>query len=313
MSAKKLTGLGRGLGALIPQKKDQGSDAPTVGSVPSPRLIAALTPAPATPVESRAEANTDRRDGRPFEIPLASIMVNPEQPRVQFRHQELEDLMNSIKEHGIIQPLTVTLMPGGGYELIAGERRYRAAKMLGLLTVPVTVRAADDNTHKLVLALIENIQREDLNALEEARAYGRLIEEFGLTQEAVAKQVGKARSTVANTVRLLDLPREVQDAIAAGVVSAGSARAMLSLPDQTSQLKFFRKLIAGKMSTREAEKGVRAAGGNTRKDPAIMGDEESLRHSLGTKVEIKKRSGQGSVIISFYSDEEYGDLMRKLR
>jgi ParB family transcriptional regulator, chromosome partitioning protein len=306
-SAKKFSGLGRGLSALIPQKKD----APVGGSVPSPRVMAALTPVSA---DSRSdEPKTDRRDGRPFEIPLAAIVANPEQPRAQFRHQELEDLMNSIKEHGIIQPLTVSRLPGGGYELIAGERRFRAAKMLGLATVPVTVRSTDDSTNKLVLALIENIQREDLNALEEARAYGRLISEFGLTQDMVAKQVGKARSTVANTVRLLDLPREVQDAIAAGVVSAGSARAMLSLPDTASQLKFFRKLIAGKMSTRDAEAGVRSAGGQTRKDPAVLGDEETLRRTLGTKVEIKKRNGQGSIVISFYSDEEYGEVLGRLR
>jgi ParB family chromosome partitioning protein len=118
---------------------------------------------------------------------------------------------------------------------------------------------------------------------------------------------------VANTVRLLDLPREVQDAIAAGVVSAGSARAMLSLPDTASQLKFFRKLIAGKMSTRDAEAGVRSAGGQTRKDPAVLGDEETLRRTLGTKVEIKKRNGQGSIVISFYSDEEYGEVLGRLR
>ncbi len=283
-TAKKFTGLGRGLGALIPQKSVASSDTTSV-----------------------AELQT----GTPLEIPLTSIVANPEQPRTHFKHQELEDLMNSIREHGILQPITVSQV-SGGYEIIAGERRFRAAKMLGLATVPVFVRETDPQD-KLVLALIENIQREDLNPLEEARAYNRLFSEFGLTQEAVAQQVGKARSTVANTVRLLDLPEEVQEAIAAGIVPSGSARAMLALPDTESQLAFFRKLVAGGMTSREAEAGVRSAGGRSRKDPAVLADEEMLRNKLGTRVEIKKRNGQGSVVISFFSDEEYKEVVDKLR
>ena len=286
-TTKKFSGLGRGLGALIPQ-----------------RPVASLASSDATSV---AESPT----GIPLEIPLTAIVANPEQPRTHFNHQELEDLMHSIKEHGILQPITVSLV-AGGYEIIAGERRFRAAKMLGLATVPVFVREADPQ-EKLVLALIENIQREDLNPLEEARAYERLFTEFGLTQEAVAQQVGKARSTVANTVRLLDLPEEVQQAIAAGIVPSGSARAMLALPDTESQLAFFRKLVAGRMTSREAEAGVRSAGGRSRKDPSVLAVEEELRNKLGTRVEIKKRNGQGSVVISFFSDEEYADVISKLR
>jgi ParB family chromosome partitioning protein len=301
MSTKKFSGLGRGLGALIPQKP---------AAAPQPQAAASAV---ATAVASGTES--DGRAGAPnvLQVRVAEIVANPEQPRAVFRHQELEDLMNSIREHGILQPLTVTRRPDGGYELIAGERRFRSAKMLGMETVPVLVREADLQD-KLVLALIENIQREDLNPLEEARAYGRLLGEFGLTQEVVAKQVGKARSTVANIVRLLDLPKEVQEAIGAGIVPAGSARAMLSLPDAESQLAFFRKLVADRMTSREAEAGVRrAVGRTTRKDPAVLAIEEQLRNALGARVEIKKRNGKGAVTICFYSDEEYADIVRMLQ
>jgi ParB family chromosome partitioning protein len=296
MSSKRMSGLGRGLGALIPQK-----------SAPAAASTEAASAVPVQKEDGAAPA------GSPLQIPVSSITANPEQPRAVFRHQELEDLMNSIREHGILQPLTVTQRPGGGYELIAGERRFRAAKMLGLTHVPVTVRTADAHD-KLLLALIENIQREDLNPLEEARGYERLVEEFGLTQEQVSKKVGKARSTVANAMRLLALPQEVRDAIAAGIVPAGSARAMLALPDTESQLAFFRKLLAGTMSTREVEAGVRRESGKAgRKDPALLADEELLRNSLGTRVEVKKRGGRGTIVITFYSDEEYSGLVAALR
>ncbi|HTM68713.1 MAG TPA: ParB/RepB/Spo0J family partition protein [Candidatus Binatia bacterium] len=294
--SKKLSGLGRGLGALIPQRP-------------------ASAPASAQPQAATAVREDDGvvRGTGVLNVPISAISANPEQPRAVFRHQELEDLMNSIREHGIIQPLTVSARPGGGYELIAGERRFRAAKMLGLSTVPVTVRNNADSKDKLVLALIENIQREDLNPMEEARAYDRLMGEFGLTQEIVAQKVGKARSTVANMLRLLGLPEEIRDAIAAGVVPAGSARAMLALPDDASRIAFFRKLVAGHLSTRDVEAGVRRENGvAAKKDPAILGAEETLRNALGTRVEIKKRGGKGAFIVSFYSDEEYGELLRRL-
>jgi ParB family chromosome partitioning protein len=297
MPTKKLSGLGRGLGALIPQK-------------PIVAASASAMSAAATAVGSGDESA--RMHVGVFNVPVSEIVANPEQPRSVFKHQELEDLMNSIKEHGILQPLTVSPRAGGGYEIIAGERRFRASKMLGLESVPVVVRDADQHD-KLVLALIENLQREDLNPLEEARAYERLVGEFEMTQEQVAKSVGKARSTVANTLRLLGLPEEVRDAIAAGIVPAGSARAMLSLPDRESQLAFFRKLVEGNFTTRDVEAGVRrAVGREVKKDPALLGAEEQLRAALGTRVEIKKHGGKGNFTISFFSDEEYEGLLRKL-
>lgn len=290
---KKLSGLGRGLGSLIPQKS-----APAVSDAVSPAIETASPRADASDMVLR--------------VPVADIAANPEQPRQFFHRAELEDLMNSVREHGIIQPLTVTRRAEGGYELIAGERRLRAATMLGLATVPVIVRAEETDDDKLVLALIENIQRADLNAVEEARAYARLVDEFSMTQEDVAKQVGKARPTVANMLRLLELPAEIQEGIASGAISAGSARALLALPDDEARLAHFRRLQEQKLSTRDVEAGVRKAKGSSLRDPAVVAAEENLRDSLGARVDIKKRNGQGTIAISFYSDDEFEGIVGTL-
>jgi len=287
--ATKLSGLGRGLGSLIPSKNEK-----------APAAVATMAPTEA------------KQDNKVIFVPIAAISINPEQPRTSFRHSELEDLTNSIREHGIIQPLVVTQKPDGGFELIAGERRLRASKLLNLPTVPVMVRPASSRD-KLLLALIENIQREDLNPIEEARAYGKLVAAFNLTQEGVARKVGKARSTVANTMRLLELPEEIQQAIAAGTIAAGSARAILGLKDDKSRLDFFHKLVGHQVSTRQVETGVRRAGAKRRKDPSVLAIEEELRNRLGTRVEVKKRAGRGSLVISFFSEEEFDSLLKHLR
>jgi len=294
---QKSIGLGRGLGSLIPTKQ------PSAVSPTAAPVATALAIAP-EPLLDRGE--------RVLQIPVTDIVANAEQPRLTFGHQELEDLMNSIREHGIIQPLTVSAKPDGGYELIAGERRFRAAKMLGMSTVPAIVRSAKKDD-KLILALIENIQREDLNPLEEAGGYQRLTEEFGLTQEEISRKVGKARSTVANVIRLLELPQEIRDAISSDELSAGSARAILALKDDDSRLAFFRKLMSQRMSTRQVETAVRRKAGGGRREPAIAAAEEELRDKYGVRVEIKKRNGQGSVVMSFFSDEEYEELLEKLK
>lgn len=285
---KKTSGLGRGLGSLIPQRAAATPSAPSIPSAPS-------------------------ASGQPLLVPVARLVVNPEQPRLSFRHHELEELTESIRQHGIIQPLVVTPRPDGNFEIVAGERRLRAAKLLNLPNVPVIVRPAAGGRDKLVLALIENLQREDLNPMEEARAYQRLSQEFSLTQEEIAKKVGKSRPAVANTVRLLELPEEIRQAVADGRLSAGSARAILGLNDDKSRLAFFRKMMAGNKTTREAEAGVRRVSGRRgRKDPAVAAAEDQLRQALGARVEIRKRSGKGSIAVSFYSEEEYADLVRKL-
>jgi len=288
-----MSGLGRGLGSLIPPKAERA-------------------PAPAAETAVAVSAPGSRGENQVLHVPVSQIVANPQQPRSVFRHRELEELTNSIREHGIIQPLVVSPRSGGGYELIAGERRLRAAKLLNLPFVPVIVRSAAAR-EKLLLALIENIQRQDLNAIEEAGAYVKLAEEFGLTQEGVAQKVGKARSTVANTIRLLELPPEIQQAIGSGELSAGNARAILGLKDDKSRLAFFRKIMGRKTTTREAEAGVRKTAGGKRQDPAIAAAEEQIRNALGAKVEIRKRGGRGSVVVAFYSEEEYQALVAKLQ
>jgi ParB family chromosome partitioning protein len=278
-------GLGRGLNSLIPPKKI---------------------------IQTFSAADTPSGN-RLFDIPIKNIRPNPKQPREDFGYQDLEDLINSIKEHGILQPLIVTKIDGENYELIAGERRYRAAKFLNLKTVPAIVRTAKDQ-EKLELALIENIQRKNLNPVEEGRAFQRLINEFNLTQEEVARRVGKSRSVVANTLRLLRLPEEILQALRSGKIKESHGRTLLSLPDEKSQLKYFLKVLKNEMNVRDTENVARKIKGVRQKktDPALVAKEELLRSVFGTKVEIKKRGTKGQIIIHFYSDEEYRDIIRKI-
>jgi len=280
-------GLGRGLNSLIPPKK----------------IIQAFS----------SGAEEAPQGVRLVDVPVKNIRPNPKQPREDFGYQDLEDLINSIKEHGILQPLVVTKIDSENYELIAGERRFRAAKFLNLRTVPAIVRTAKDQ-EKLELALIENIQRKNLNPIEEGRAFQRLMDEFNLTQEEVAVRVGKSRSVVANTLRLLSLPEEVLQALRSGKIKESHGRTLLSLPDEKSQLKYFSKILKNKMTVRDMEGAARKARGAKQKkvDPALAAKEELLRGVFGTKVEIKKRGGKGQIIIHFYSDEEYSDIIRKI-
>ncbi len=301
MAATKKTGLGRGLGSLIPQGGDSTGAAVKERAKDRSETVRARDDENVTVAAVEAV----------FEIELADIVANPDQPRVSFGHQELEELTDSIREHGILQPLAVTPVDDGGYEIIAGERRFRAAKMAGLKSVPVVVRKTDPK-EKLVLALIENIQREDLNPIEEARAYERLTRDFGMTQEDVAKKVGKGRSTVANLMRLLDLPEEILRAVETGKVSAGSARALIGVTDDRERMRMFRKLVSGGMTTRDVESGARQATGKGKKDPSVAAVEEDLRDRYGTKVAVTNRQGKGRITMNFYSEEEFKDLVGKL-
>jgi len=279
-------GLGRGLNSLIPSKK----------------VIQAF---------SEAEAP---QGVRLIDVPVKNIRPNPKQPREDFGYQDLEDLINSIKEHGILQPLIVTKIDGENYELIAGERRYRAAKFLNLRTVPAVVRTVKDQ-EKLELALVENIQRKNLNPIEEARAFSRLMQEFNLTQENVAERIGKSRPVVANALRLLGLPEEIQQALRSGKIKESHARTLLALSDEKSQIKYFAKILKGELSVRETENAVRRAKGVRQtkiNNPILAAKEEAIRGALGTKVEIKKRGERGQVIIHFYSDEELNNLVKKI-
>lgn len=240
-------------------------------------------------------------------LALDRLDPNPLQPRGGMDPKRLEELAASIRESGIVQPILVRRL-GDRYQIIAGERRFRAAQMLGLATVPVTIREVKDED-LLELALVENIQREDLTPLEEAQAYQRLQEEFGLTQEHVAKKVGRERSTVANTLRLLKLPREVRELLAAGKLDAGHARALLALDTTKDQVGLGRETARRGLSVREVERRVALlkaprARQAPRKDPNTRAAEERLRAVLGTKVEIRRRGKGGVLRVAFQSEAE---------
>jgi ParB family chromosome partitioning protein len=254
---------------------------------------------------------------RILHVPLSDIVPNPHQPRREFHPEELQELASSIREYGVLQPLVVTEKDNGMFELIAGERRLRASREAGLRNVPVIVRTADDQ-RKLELALIENIQREDLSPIEEALSYAKLIDEFSQTQEQVAARVGKSRSVVANTLRLLNLPDEMQRALSDGRISMSMARVLCGMDHPAERQAMFERMQKGDYTVREAEIASRARknpGGAraSSKDVNLLAMEEDLRGALGTKVAIKKRGGRGSILIDFYSDEELDGLVDRLK
>lgn len=249
------------------------------------------------------------------EVSIDKILPGRYQPRADFDSEKIRELADSIRARGIIQPLVVKPAEGERFELIAGERRWRAAREAGLTSVPVVVRSAADG-ETLELALIENLQREDLNPIEAARAYRQLVETFDLTQEEVAAQVGKDRSSVANHLRLLKLPVEVQEELMGGRISMGHARAILSAGSREAQLKMCKAIVARGLSVREAEELVRKraapAGkkkrGHANKDIYINDLEGKMRTSLGTKVAIRTTGKGGTIEVSFYSREELNRL-----
>ncbi|MEK7084385.1 MAG: ParB/RepB/Spo0J family partition protein, partial [Patescibacteria group bacterium] len=244
--------LGKGLSSLIPQQR-KTVHKETAGGDSSSRI---------------------------WHIPITEIAPNAEQPRKTFSHHELEQLVLSVKQHGILQPVLVTEKGDGGYELIAGERRLRAAQIAGLLTVPAIVRTATQK-EKLELAVIENVMRQDLNPIEEAFAYRRLAEEFSLTQEEIASRVGKSRPVIANMTRLLDLPDEIQRALIDGTITIGKGVALLSLKDPKEQIAVFRSMAGERATVRDvervvSEKGVQSRKGSVRRDPNVMAQERLL-------------------------------------
>jgi ParB family transcriptional regulator, chromosome partitioning protein len=244
-------------------------------------------------------------------VPVSAITPNPMQPRTALDPDALGELAASIREHGLIQPLVVTQQGPERFQLIAGERRWQAARLAGLPTVPVIVKEATPQ-QTLELALVENIQRADLNPLEEASAFRQLVEEFGLTQEQVADRVGKSRVTVTNTLRLLRLPAEVKQALADGTLHEGHARALLALPTPEAQLAALKVVIHKALSVRQTEELVRRllAEPPPKKaerpaNPETEALEEEFRETLGTKVNLyRSRKGQGRLVIHFYSEEE---------
>ena len=276
-------GLGRGLDALLP-------GAGAAGAPPGPR-----------------------------EIDIDLIAPNPEQPRTNFPPEQLRELAASIREHGVIQPLVASAEPEGGYRLIAGERRLQAARLAGLATVPVVVREAA-GAELLELALVENIQRADLNPVEEALAYRRLLDEYGLTQEEAARRVGRSRAAVANAVRLLQLEPEIRRGLVAGDIREGHARALLGLPAGQTRLDLWREVARRRLSVRETEAAVRRALADPpdappRERPAtpLRELETSLRRALGTRVTVTGGRGGGArIAIETYSAEELDAVCERL-
>lgn len=279
-------GLGRGLDALIP------SGAPALPS--------------GEPAASPAA-------GAPLELDIDLIAPNPEQPRTHFDPEALRELADSIREHGVVQPLVVSRDPAGGYRLIAGERRLQAARLAGRRTVPVVIREAAGRD-LLELALIENLQRADLNPIEVAAAYRRLVDEHGYTQEQVALRVGKSRAAVANALRLLQLEPEIRRSVAAGEISEGHARALLAIPEGARRLEAWREVVRRQLSVRETEALARRAAAapaepasppspSRRRTPS--GDlEMRLRRVLGTRVTVVPRGEGARIVIDCYSEDE---------
>lgn len=302
MSEPRRRALGRGLGALI-----TSTETPSAGDDPGA--------AGAPPVEQNVRL-----------IPVVAIQPNPRQPRTRFDDAALDELAASIRTHGVIQPLVLTANPRRPdlYWLVAGERRWRAAQRAGLHAVPALVRDADDR-QLVELALIENLQRADLDALEEARAYATLLEEFGLTQAEVAERVGKSRSAVANTVRLLNLPDALQAALADGLLSPGHARALLPLPNEATMLFALEQIRGRDLTVRETEalvkrllaQAAQPLATRTESSPAVLAQvahmEERFRLALGTRVALNRNDdGSGRLVIHFYSDADLEALYRSV-
>lgn len=290
--------LGRGLGALIADAAEE----------PQPREVV---------VSAMQELN------------LADIRPNPFQPRTEFDEEALNELAASIKSIGIVQPITVRTVEGGKYEIIAGERRYRASKLAGLTTIPAYIRKTEDDS-LLELALIENIQREDLNAIEVAISYQRLIDECQLTQDALSERVGKKRATIANYLRLLKLPAQIQLALRDKKISMGHARAIISIEDPDTQFMIFEQILKYDFSVRKVEEIVRELS-NPQPEPEPVpepvvekpkktneiGDyielQKHLSRCFDTKVELKRNeNGKGKIVIAFRSDEELEKIIELL-
>ena len=253
------------------------------------------------------------------EVPVASVAPNPEQPRRIFDPDELQQLADSIAAHGVLQPVVV-VEEGDGFTLIAGERRLRAVTLLGHETIPAVVRTANE-LERLELALVENIQRSDLNALDEAQAYRHLMDEFGLTQERVAERVCKSRSAVANSLRILETSASVQRAVADGSISGGHAKALAGLDNQTQQEVVLAAVVSRSLSVRQTEELVAASrsaedGPRAKReravDPDIQRMEAQMREALGTKVSIAAGRKGGRITITWYDDEDLGRLVDRL-
>ncbi|GBC94723.1 Chromosome-partitioning protein Spo0J [bacterium HR16] len=257
-----------------------------------------------------------------MEVPLSAIVPNPDQPRRDMDEGGIEELAASIREHGVLQPVIIQPLPDGRYQLIAGERRCRAARVAGLSTVPAIVRHVSEE-ERLELALVENVQREDINAVDEAIAYRTLMERFGMTQEEVAHKVGKSRTAVANTLRLLTLDTEILNGLREGKISEGHARALLMAPEE-ARLEMYHRAVRSGWSVRETERAARAANRQlspavpsvsretSDPDPHILALEDRLRNALATRVQIRHSNGRGTIEIHFYDLDDLSRIIETI-
>jgi len=281
--------LGKGLGALIPT---------------------ATGPVPQQTIQKITQETLRQTGEQIWQIPISQIEPNPEQPRKNFSRLEMDELTNSIREYGIIQPLILTKIAPGKYEIVAGERRWRAAQLLELKTVPAIVRTMTE-MEKFEISLLENVQRQDLNPMERARAYQRLTDEFGLNQERIAQKLGKARATIANALRLLVLPTSVQQAIESGRITESHAKTLLSIEDPVKQEIFLKRILGLGLSVRETEEMLKGqhAGHHAVGHSRFIDQERLLSQKLNSLVKIKQQKRGGKIVIGFTSDGELKQLI----
>ncbi len=321
MKEERQGGLGKGLAALIPSGPNAPQRRPKLGDSAADVILGAKAPKPGvkgaptigtTPQRKPAAIGATYR-----EIPIGQIVPNPKQPRTVFDEEELAELVHSIKEFGLLQPIVVRPSPEGGFELIMGERRWRASSKAGLSTIPAIVRDTEDES-LLRDALLENIHRVQLNPLEEAHAYSQLLEEFGVTQNELADRIGRSRPQVTNTLRLLKLPVEVQKRVAAGVLSHGHARALLGLEDPAAMIELAGRIVAEGLSVRATEEAVtlykREGKAPAKKQPAptpryFTEQAERLSDRFDTKVTVTMGKRKGKMVVEFGDQEDFERIL----
>lgn len=287
------------------------------------RGLSALLKDPENDINSATDKNADKVVGNIIELEIDAIEINPFQPRSNFNEDSLKELASSIKELGVIQPITVRKLDFNKYQLISGERRLRASKLVGLTTVPAYIRIANDN-ESLIMALVENIQRHDLDPIEIALSYQRLIDEIQLTQEQMSERVGKKRSTIANYLRLLRLDPIIQTGIRDGFISMGHGRAIINIEDQDVQTDIYQKIVSQNLSVRETETLVKNYQESLKPKPAVKAkstsfeipdsDKNSFNSYFGTKVEVKiAGNGKGKITIPFHSEEDFNRIIKLIK
>lgn len=286
------------------------------------RGLSALLKDPENDITSAEDKNADKVVGSIVELDIKAIEVNPYQPRTSFNENSLKELSSSIKELGVIQPITVRKTDFNKYQLVSGERRYRASKMIGLKAIPAYIRIANDQ-ETLEMALVENIQRQDLDPIEIALSYQRLLEEIDLTQEKLSERIGKNRSTIANYLRLLKLDPIIQTGMRDSFLSMGHGRALINVSDSETQLKIYEKIISDGLSVRDTEKLVRSfqKGDSTKKNPKKPTLSKEMKRSVkdfseyfGAKINVKvSKKGKGKIVIPFSSEEDFKRLEKLIK